>query len=65
MDDLQHSFEPPEADLELKGNTGKAITWSVYSTFCKRFGPEKKADADRKIMDVIIRAQQRKLLKEK
>ena len=59
MEEFRHPFVPPKEDLELEGKTGEEITWSVYSTCCRQFGPEEKNAADRKIREIILRAGQK------
>lgn len=46
----------------MEGVSADGVRWAVYDTFCKEFGPGEKARADREILDVFIRADQRKLI---
>jgi hypothetical protein len=62
MDELKHPFIPPEGDLAMEGVSENGVKWAVYDTLCRDFGPEEKARADREITEILLRAEQRKLL---
>ncbi|MPM11992.1 hypothetical protein SDC9_58343 [bioreactor metagenome] len=62
MDECKHPFVPPAGDLTMEGVSGNGVKWAVYDTFCRNFGPEEKTRADREITDILMWAEQRKLL---
>ena len=64
MDRFRHPPVPPEEDPAMEGTAGNGVRWAVYDTFCKHFGPEEKAKADREIADAVRRAGQRRALAE-
>ena len=65
MYEFKYPFEPPEEDLAMEGVANNGVKWKIYDTFCKDFGLEKKAKADKEIMGIMIRARQRKFITEK
>jgi len=54
---------PPAEDLVDEGVAGNGVRWAIYDTYCKNFGPKEKEEVDKRLWDIIIRSEQRKLLK--
>lgn len=60
MYEFKYPFVPPAEDLAAEGIAGNGVRWEIYNTFCREFGTEEKAKLDRSLMDIFIRAEQRK-----
>lgn len=55
-------FVPPSGGPAARGAAGNGAQWEIYDTYCTRFGPEEKEETDRRLRELLIRAEQKKLL---
>lgn len=53
---------PPAEDLVAEGVASNGVRWAIYDTYCKHFGPEEKEKVDKRIWEIIIRSEEKKLL---
>lgn len=57
--EAEQTHTPTGNDPKMEGMTGSGVRWSVYDTYCKEFGPEEKARADRELYEIFKHARQR------
>ena len=56
-----YPFKPPKEDLRMEGTTANGVKFYIYDT-CVERDPEKRAEIDRQVAEIIVDAERRRFM---